>query len=144
MADEELEYIKEVIEQGSTEEKLNLVEELLGKDRPAQAQNVLDSVDVREARWHYLQSKVFMTKDWVYESKKQLEIALQLEPGNEKYKEELQKLNELGETPPHSEKSEKPEMDRGSCKQACAEMSCYACCECMVTGLCEAICNGCN
>ena len=141
---EDLERVKEVIAEGSTDEKLNLAEELLANDCPAQAQSVLDSVNERNAKWHFLQSKIFFEKNWIYESKKQMEFALELEPNNSQYIEELEKLNTLGETPPHSEKEEKPELDKGSCKQDCAEASCLGCMECCCSGVCGGICEGCN
>lgn len=70
------------------------VEELLKAGNIAEAQHVLDSFNERTAQWHYLQSVVFYRKSWMNESKKQLEIALQLDPENEKYKESYRKLNE--------------------------------------------------
>ena len=60
----------------------------------ADAQRVLDSFNERGAKWHYLQSVIFYRKNWINESKKQLEIAIQLEPDNAKYKEAYRKLNE--------------------------------------------------
>lgn len=70
------------------------VEELIRSGDIQEAQRVLDSFNERGARWHYLQSVVFYKKSWMNESKKQLEIAMQLEPDNEKYKETYRKLNE--------------------------------------------------
>jgi tetratricopeptide (TPR) repeat protein len=58
------------------------------------AQRALDEFNERNAQWHYLQSVVFYRKNWVNESKKQLEIAMSLEPENSKYKETYKKLNE--------------------------------------------------
>ena len=58
------------------------------------AQRLLDGFNERGAHWHYLQSVVFYRKNWINESKKQLEIAIQLDPENEKYKETYRKLNE--------------------------------------------------
>ena len=58
------------------------------------AQEMLDSFDERGAEWHYYQSVVFYKKNWFNESKKQLEIALQIDGTNEKYKTALQKLND--------------------------------------------------
>lgn len=69
------------------------VEELLKAGNIAEAQRVLDTFDERTAQWHYLQSVVFYRKNWINESKKQLEIAIQLDPGNEKYKSDYNKLN---------------------------------------------------
>ena len=70
------------------------VEELLKDGNISAAQRVLDGFNERGAQWHYLQSVVFYRKNWTNESKKQLEIAIQLEPDNEKYKEAYRKLNE--------------------------------------------------
>ena len=70
------------------------VESYLKDGNFTEAQHVLDSFNERGARWHYLQSVVFYRKNWVNESKKQLEIAIQLEPDNAKYKEAYRKLNE--------------------------------------------------
>lgn len=70
------------------------VEQLLKSGDIAEAQRVLDAFNERPAQWHYLQSVVFYRKNWMNESKKQLEIAMQLDAGNEKYKEAYRKLNE--------------------------------------------------
>ena len=70
------------------------VEELLKDGNITEAQRVLDSFNERGGKWHYLQSVVFYRKNWISESRKQLEIAMQLEPDNEKYKETYRKLNE--------------------------------------------------
>lgn len=70
------------------------VEELLKSNDTQEAQRVLDSFNERTAQWHYLQSVVFYRKNWMNESKKQLEIAIQLEPNNDKYKEEYNKLKD--------------------------------------------------
>ena len=70
------------------------VEELIKSGDIHEAQRVLDSFNERGGRWHYLQSVVFYRKNWINESKKQLEIAIQLEPDTEKYKETYKKLND--------------------------------------------------
>ena len=70
------------------------VEELIKAGDIAEAQRVLDAFNERGGRWHYLQSVVFYRKNWINESKKQLEIAIQLEPDNQKYKDTYKKLNE--------------------------------------------------
>ncbi len=59
----------------------------------ARAQQILDGFNERNAEWHYLQSVVFYKKNWMNESKKQLEIAMQLDGGNEKYRTAYEKLN---------------------------------------------------
>ncbi len=56
------------------------------------AQRELDKISYRSAEWHYYQSIVFYEKNWLNDSKKQLEIALQLEPDNSKYSRALENL----------------------------------------------------
>ncbi len=58
------------------------------------AQEKLDLFDERNGEWHYYQSVVFYKKNWINESKKQLEIALQIDPNNQKYKNSLEKLEQ--------------------------------------------------
>ena len=77
-----------------TESSFTKVEELINAGNIHEAQRVLDSFNERGGRWHYLQSVVFYRKNWVNESKKQLEIAIQLEPENEKYRQTYKKLND--------------------------------------------------
>lgn len=70
------------------------VEELIKSGDLNEAQRVLDSFNERGAQWHYLQSVVFYRKNWMNESKKQLEIAMRLDSANPKYREAYEKLNE--------------------------------------------------
>ena len=58
----------------------------------ARAQQLLDDFNERSAEWHYLQSVVFYKKNWMQESKKQLEIAIQMDGSNSKYREAYEKL----------------------------------------------------
>lgn len=58
----------------------------------ARAQKLLDDFNERSAEWHYLQSIVFYKKNWMSESKKQLEIAIQMDGANTKYREAYEKL----------------------------------------------------
>lgn len=56
------------------------------------AQKLLDDMSYRGAEWHYYQSVVFYEKNWLNDTKKQLEIALQMDPQNEKYQQALDNL----------------------------------------------------
>ncbi len=58
------------------------------------AQDLLDKFNDRNAEWHYLQSVVFYKKNWINESKKQLEIAMNMEPHNTKYSDSYAKLKQ--------------------------------------------------
>lgn len=91
------EIINELSENAAAEDgdsSFAQVEELIKQGNISEAQRMLDGFNERGARWHYLQSVVFYRKNWINESKKQLEIAIQLEPENEKYKETYKKLND--------------------------------------------------
>ena len=59
----------------------------------ARAQSLLDDNFDRGAEWHYYQSIVYYEKSWLHESKKQLEIALTLDPNNAKYQKALDNMN---------------------------------------------------
>lgn len=56
------------------------------------AQRLLDDISCRGAEWHYYQSVVFYEKNWLNDTKKQLEIALQMDPQNAKYQCALDNL----------------------------------------------------
>lgn len=68
------------------------VSELIKKGDIPGAQARLDSFNERGAEWHYLQSVVFYKKNWINESKKQLEIAIQMDATNTKYRDAYEKL----------------------------------------------------
>lgn len=68
------------------------VEHYLKENKTNEAQNALDNITDRTAEWHYLQSVVFYKKNWMNESKKQLEIALNMDPHNQKYSDAYEKL----------------------------------------------------
>lgn len=70
------------------------IEQLIKKGDINGAQAKLDDVSERTAEWHYLQSVVFYKKNWVNESKKQLEIAMNMEPYNDKYSQAYTKLKQ--------------------------------------------------
>lgn len=70
------------------------VEKLIREGKISEAQQTLDDILERDAEWHYLQSVIFYKKNWVNESKKQLEIALSIEPRSEKYGEAYARLKQ--------------------------------------------------
>lgn len=71
------------------------IEQLIKDGKLEDAQNRLDFIYERSAEWHYLQSILFYRKNWQLESKKQLEIAVNLDPENVKYREALTKLENV-------------------------------------------------
>ena len=68
------------------------IENLIREGKLNEAQAKLDVFSSRSAEWHYIQSVVFYKKNWSNESKKQLEIAMEMEPNNQKYSTAYQKL----------------------------------------------------
>ena len=83
-------------EQEKNTEGQNSFEEiaaLLKENKLSEAQSLLDNFNERSAEWHYLQAAVYYKKNWTNDSKKQLEIAMQMEPDNQKYRAAYGKLN---------------------------------------------------
>lgn len=68
------------------------VRQALTEKRFDDAQSLLDQMEKRDAEWHYLQSIVFYNKNWFTECKNQLEIAVEIDPSNEKYSKALGNL----------------------------------------------------
>lgn len=126
------------------------IEELIKSGDLAEAQRVLDSFNERGAHWHYLQSVVFYRKNWINESKKQLEIAMRLDGGNPKYKEAYDKLNEK-----IAYDSSKPnegndtayrgqDMNNAYTDNQMGGSFCASCVECCALNACiNCLCNGC-
>ena len=69
------------------------IAELLKSDKLSEAQARLDAFNERPAEWHYLQAVIYYKKNWVNDSKKQLEIAIEMDPSNQKYRAAYGKLN---------------------------------------------------
>lgn len=68
------------------------VEKFIKTNNLNSAQDCLDKFNDRSAEWHYLQSVIFYKKNWINESKKQLEIAMNMDPHNRKYSDSYTKL----------------------------------------------------
>ena len=68
------------------------IAKLIKEGKLNEAQDRLDDMTVRDAEWHYYQAGIYHAKNWLNESKAQLEIAISMEPSNTKYKETLDKL----------------------------------------------------
>ena len=108
---------------------------LLKEDKVSQAQAKLDDCNERSAEWHYLQAVVFYKKNWTNDSKKQLEIAMQMDPDNVKYRNAYGKMNaknEYQEQParetenPYS--THREQMDDGEQMGGNACTDCISCC----------------
>ncbi|MDD4840092.1 MAG: hypothetical protein PHE93_05460 [Clostridia bacterium] len=118
------------------------------------AQTLLDNITRRDAEWHYYQSIVFYERSWFAECKKQLQIALEIEPNNEKYKKSLAnletKLNKENQQANTNQQRQYEQSNQtygngsarsygpntrsadGGCCNVCSGLLCAdCCCECM-------------
>ncbi len=123
------------------------VEELIRTGDIPEAQRILDGFNERGARWHYLQSVVFYRKNWINESKKQLEIAIQLEPDNDKYKETYKKLNDKINYDSKNNAGGTVYQGQTMTSDADEQMGgnwCSSCLQCCYLNMClNCLCNGC-
>lgn len=127
-------------------------EQYLKDGNIAEAQRVLDTFNERGGQWHYLQSVVFYRKNWINESKKQLEIAIQLEPENAKYKEAYRKLCDKiqSDSPSQGESGGQQGAYQGQTMNSSAQDNqmggngCATCIECCYINMCiNCLCNSC-
>lgn len=125
------------------------VQELIKSGKLQEAQRLLDSFNERPAEWHYYQSVLFYRKNWVNESKKQLEIAMRLDGENERYKEAYKKLNDKiaydakNPTGENTSAYEGQNMNEPYGNQMGGNF-CTTCLDCCTTYLClDCLCNGC-
>ncbi len=123
---------------------LNDADFLIRKGDIDGAQAKLDDISERNAEWHYLQSIIFYKKNWINESKKQLEIALSMDPHNTKYAEDFAKLKQKMEYNERVFKSGNANFDQNQNRQmgedgvnnclsfcatwCCVDLMCSMCC----------------
>lgn len=126
-------------------------EELIKQGKLDEAQQKLDAAESRDAEWHYLQAIIYYKRNWHVESKKQLEIALTLDPSNEKYKRSYTKLNNMlnnagagnaGQTQQNADpygqqqqrggyaRPQNPDMGADTATTCCNTCSTLICCDC--------------
>ena len=145
--DELLEELGEAVDDGG--DKFGAVEKYLREANLMEAQRVLDGFNERGAEWHYLQSVVFYRKNWINESKKQLEIAIQLDGDNAKYREAYRKLNEKIQFDANQQQQQQQvyEGQTMNSQPADSQMGgnfCANCIECCYLNMClNCLCNGC-
>lgn len=127
------------------------ISELLKNGDITTAQTRLDEFNERNAEWHYLQAVVFYKKNWSNESKKQLEIAMQLNPDEKKYRVAYQKLNEKTNYEQKSARPENPYERQSTDSEPNEQMGgngCADCISCCYTYLCIdclfSLCCGCR
>ncbi|MGN1062070.1 MAG: hypothetical protein ACI4RO_02985 [Candidatus Scatosoma sp.] len=126
---------------------LEEVAALLKENKINGAQAKLDAFNERNAEWHYLQACIFYKKNWTNESKKQLEIAIELDGDNKKYREAYGKLNAKNDYEKRSAKNEREsepvyddrQMGGNACSQCISCCYTYLCVDCLFS-----LCCGCR
>ena len=143
-------------EQKTTTDGENVYEEiarLLKENNVEQEQTLLDACNERPAEWHYFQAVIFYKKNWINDSKKQLEIAMDMDPTNAKYRAAYGKMNAkndyqrqtAGNTQnPYANTQSMPEegggqMGGNACSQCISCCYTYMCVSCLLN-----CCCGCN
>lgn len=124
------------------------VENFIRNGDIASAQSKLDDFSDRTAEWHYLQSVVFYKKNWMSESKKQLEIAVNMDPANTKYSDALTKLRQKMDYNDRQYQSGYAQGQQGAGQQyenrqmGAADSCCNFCtCWCLTDMLCSMCCR---
>ncbi len=121
-----------------------IIEDLIRENKISDAQAKLDDVSSRDAEWHYLQSVVFYKKNWINESKKQLEIALQLDPNNLKYKTAYDKLKAKTDYNNNQANANYANQNQQANNKQMGGSDCGAMCDCCATWCCmNMLCNSC-
>ncbi len=121
------------------------VENALKDGNLEKAQALLDGYSQRDTDWHYYQSNLFYKKNWYTDSKKQLEIALQLDPSNSRARASLEGLEKIMQ----GEKVEQVKAEQANQQQGqpyggqqMGGMGCN-CCDCLCASLLCNMCGGC-
>ena len=109
------------------------IQTLIEEGDISEAQKIIEETGDRDAQWHYLRCRVFLVKNWTNEARKQLEIALNLDPDNEQYRQELENFDRIAKEIPKLEqqKIEKKDMSDPASQQlgsSCAECCCGSIC----------------
>ena len=123
------------------------IDELVKQGKYDEAQSLLDSVSDRTAEWHYFQALVFYKRDWLTESKQQLEMAVEMDPRNTKSKTALDKMNMVIGNPNtnaqnlgNNQQTQQQQQPYGQDPNAAMGMNCLSNC-CLAYCLTDCCCN---
>ncbi|MFI3166552.1 MAG: hypothetical protein R3Y32_00385 [Bacillota bacterium] len=121
------------------------VENALKVGNLEKAQAILDGYSGRDTDWHYYQSNLYYKKNWFTDSKKQLELSLQLDPSNQRARQSLEGLEKIMQ----GEKVEQVRVEQQQKQQQqqyggqqMGGMGCN-CCDCLCASLLCNMCGGC-
>ena len=132
----------------STDEEIfEEVTALIKDGKIEDAQNRLYDCSERGAEWHYLQAVVYYKQNWTNDSKKQLEIALEMDPNNQKYKNayaKMQSKNEYEKQTAREERANPYEREQNYDEDSqMGGNACSECLSCCYSYLCVSCCFDC-
>lgn len=97
--------ISEALSRRNFSSDYDYIARLIKEKNYDEAQRQLDGISERNAKWHFYQSQVYYYREWLVECRKQLSIAIDLDPDNAQYKTAMEKLNTImgnSKADPHS------------------------------------------
>ncbi len=119
--------------QNNSYANFNQVRMLINENRLSEAQNALNSMNVRNAEWHYLMGIVMQRKGWHNEAYQHFSMACQTDPYNEEYKNAKASMDSrMNNYRSHS--YNQGYSNNGGCDtcEMCQTLICAdCCCECM-------------
>lgn len=113
------------------------IDRLIKDGKYDEAQRQMDAIADHSAEWHYYQSIIYYKRDWLVESRKQLAMAVSMDPDNKKYSEALARLDTVMANPTASPQSmgsganmggADPYATQNTLCQICQCMMCLDCC----------------
>lgn len=135
------------------QDNYKLINEAIKNNDLERAQRFLDSMSYRDGNWHFYQARVYYARRWYQECKKQLEVAMEIEPDNARFKSVYEKVCQKmnppqqqstqqrtyeGNTTTHQEgrsygrRNDADDNVGGTICSVCATLWCLdSCCECM-------------
>ncbi len=139
---------KETSQNTTGQDAYEEISQLLKNNDISAAQARLDEFNERSAEWHYLQAVVFYKKNWTSDSKKQLEIAIEMDPSNDKYRAAYGKMN--ARTEQQNQQTQNPyarnqpyeepqQMGGNACSECISCCYTYLCVDCLFS-----LCCGCR
>lgn len=127
----------------------NTVCTLFNEKQYSKAENLLDTIETKDARWHYLYGQLMMQKAWFDAAKTHFEKAIALNPDSKRYTDALVQLMGRSRHYSHDYYDRRPYRRRSGCccccDDCCCEFDCCdlicmdTCCECMGGDLIECI-----
>ena len=84
-------------DRSDSEVEFRRIRNLLDAGRIYDAQSMLESIQVRDAEWHFLVGVLYGKRGWYGEAYRYLNAACRLDPGNQEYSRALNEMNSVNQ-----------------------------------------------